>query len=75
MTILCGARRSARACRCQRRRSTTSRSSASTSTSASLLHDYLVWGAQERTGVSLPTAPQYDIQIKRIHEYNRQSTT
>ena len=31
--------------------------------------------AQERTGVSLPTAPLYDIQIKRIHKHKRQSTT
>ncbi|KAK9840953.1 hypothetical protein WJX81_002313 [Elliptochloris bilobata] len=27
---------------------------------------------KERTGVTLPTTPLYDIQIKRIHEYKRQ---
>ena len=37
----------------------------------SQLHDYLVWGAQERMGMSLPTAPLYDIQIKRIHADKR----
>ena len=32
----------------------------------------VLWHVQERTGVSLPTTPLYDIQIKRIHEYKRQ---